>query len=527
MAVLLHLAHRQGVVASREELLAAVWPGLVVGDNALTQVVIKLRKALGDTAREPAYVEAIAKKGYRLIAEVRRSAVQPPARPAPHVDMPSARPGRTRHRLFIATAATLLVLVAAAWVATSTGRRTPRQAADAASADREASRPSALPTVRVLPFASLDPQARDAPIAQALTADLVTDLSKLAGLRVQSGGSVQAATASDPSATSTYVLSGMVQREGRQLRLNVQLAEAASGHLLWSERFERSGDDLFSVQDDVVRRILAVLPVKVSEAESLRLAQRHTRNLQAYEQFIQAQAALLVRRPGQNERARALYWEAIGLDPAFARAYAGVAMTHALEYQQGWAKDRDGALARALELAQASLKMRPDMPEAHWVLGFVRAQRREHAQALVDLDHALRLSPSFADAYALKAGIRAYLGRPAESVPLLRTALRLNPDAGSLYFLLLGRAYCLLGDSEQARVNLNHTLERNAESLEARVYLAVTHWRAGDRDAALWQVAEIHQLDPAFSAAGWLATYPMTEPVQTSRLLATLTEMRL
>ena len=73
MGVLLHLASRPGEVASRDELLAAVWPGVIVGDNALTQVVIKLRKALGDTAREPAYIQAISKKGYRLIATVNRS----------------------------------------------------------------------------------------------------------------------------------------------------------------------------------------------------------------------------------------------------------------------------------------------------------------------------------------------------------------------------------------------------------------------------------------------------------------------
>ena len=73
MAVLLHLASQPGEVASRDELLAAVWPGVIVGDNALTQVVIKLRKALGDTAREPAYIQAISKKGYRLIAAVDRA----------------------------------------------------------------------------------------------------------------------------------------------------------------------------------------------------------------------------------------------------------------------------------------------------------------------------------------------------------------------------------------------------------------------------------------------------------------------
>jgi tetratricopeptide (TPR) repeat protein len=202
-------------------------------------------------------------------------------------------------------------------------------------------------------------------------------------------------------------------------------------------------------------------------------------------------------------------------------------MTYALQAQQGWVRDTDGALARAFEFAQTAVKMNPDLPEAHWVLAFAHTQRRQPDEALRNVNDALRLNPSYADGYALKAGIETYLGRPSDSVALLRLAQRLNPEAGSLYFLLLGRAYYFLGDDEQAQLNLRQALERNAENLEARVYLAASLWRTGDRDAAHWQVNEIRTLEPDFRADAWLATYPLTDPLERQRLRGALAEIGL
>ena len=307
-----------------------------------------------------------------------------------------------------------------------------------------------------------------------------------------------------------------------RLRLNVLLSDAGSGQALWSTRLDHPARDLFAAQDELAKGVLAMLPVKLSEAEARRLAQRQTRSVEAWQTFMRAQAALLVRSRAANEEARTMYWSAIGADPAFARAYSGVALTHALEYQLGWARDPAAALARALELAQAAIDMNPDLPEAHWVLAFVHAQRRELERALRDLDRALRLNPSYADAYAFQGGIQTYVGRPAEAVPLLRQALRLNGDAGSLYFLLLGRAYYFLGDHQQARVNLDEALARNPQSVEGRLYLAATWALAGDEASARWQVDEVRMLDPGFSVRAWLESYPLTDRRQRERLQTAL-----
>ena len=309
------------------------------------------------------------------------------------------------------------------------------------------------------------------------------------------------------------------------MRLQVRLVDLDAGREIWSQRFEREVRDLFSVQDEMVRSILEQLPIKVSEAEMASLARRYTRNVAAYEHFLRGQTAVLARRREQNELARTWYWKAIGLDPAFSRAYAGLAMTYALAYQLGW--EDEAALNRAAEFAGTAEQIDPSLPDAHWVIAFVETQRRRHADAVRHLQGALRLNPSYADAYALMGGIKTYTGQPAEGVSLLRTALRLNPDAGSLYFLLLGRALYFLGDPEQARVNLEQTLARNADNVEARVYLAVVLSQLGDRDGAAWQAEEIRVIDPTFSATRWLATYPMTDKRQKERLAQALAPLGL
>jgi len=269
------------------------------------------------------------------------------------------------------------------------------------------------------------------------------------------------------------------------------------------------------------------LPAKVSEAELRRIAQRHTRNLEAYETFQRGQAALLVRRKAENEAARELFKRAIALDANFARAYAALALTYAADYRNQWSADGAAALERAFELARTAREIDPDIRETYWVLAFVHLERREHAQVLRTLETAVRLYPSYADAYAFMAGIKTYTGRAAEAVPLMRTAMRLNPEAGYLYFLILGRAYLALGDLEQARVNLEHALRRNPEDLESNIYMAVLQLAAGDKGAAAWKADEIRVLQPGFSSRRWLETHPLTDPAQKTRLVQAFSELGL
>src|SRR5262245_52931090 len=296
MELLVALASRPGQVVSREELLTGVWPGVVVGDEALSQAVTKLRKALGDDARAPTYIETISKRGYRLIAQVE------PLQSGPAMATPVAGRGRSQSGRVAAVGVLLVLLIAGIYLlptALPTARQQtaslpspePRAVTDVDPAPR-------LPTIAVAPFESLAEDIEQVYLARGITADLTTDLSRLAGLRVigASRAASQAPDAAQPKQPAArYLVSGSVQRAGNQLKVNVRLMDSTTGQQLWSERYEKALGDLFAVQDEIVTRLVAALPVKMSEAERRRLARRYTRNLEAYDHFLRGQAALLTR----------------------------------------------------------------------------------------------------------------------------------------------------------------------------------------------------------------------------------------
>jgi DNA-binding winged helix-turn-helix (wHTH) protein/TolB-like protein len=527
MELLVRLAERPGEVWTREALLEAVWPGVVVGDDALTQAVIKLRRALGDVAEEPVFIETIPKRGYRLVASVSAAGRAPAARAAGIA--PAAAPASVRRRIARRGAVALLALAgvaALAWYFAAGERRDAAAPEVHATLAADLQRLAAQPALVVAPLEALGDDPRLAVLARGLSADLVTDLANTPGLTVLAGpapaGAAAAPAGAEAPIAARYVVSGTLQRDAQRLRVNLRLADAQSGRHLWTERFERPAGGLFAVQDELATRIVAELPLRLTEAERGRIARRYTRSLEAYELFHRAQLAVGAREPQQNAAARELYWRAIALDPAFARAYAGAALTHALDYRHRWVPDAGAALAKARELAQSARRMAPDNVETLWVLAYVEWHRRRHDEALRVLGEALRVNPSYGDAYGLMGDIHTDLGRPREGIALLRAGMRLTPNPGAVYFLLLGRAYYFLGDLAQARVNLREALARNPANYEAHLYMAAVAARAGERETALWHAEEVRALQPRFAARDWLAIYPLADARARDELRARL-----
>ena len=301
MSALVYLADRPGQVVSREALLSAVWSGVVVGDDSLTQVVIKLRKALGDAPEKPTYIQTISKGGYRLVAPVVRSAEVYSAPVRPDTErLPAQRQRRFPWIAGAGVAALLLATVGAWW--SKDERATGVLPGPIPLANTAAAR-TAQPTVAIRPFEALgnDPQAEL--LARGITADLVTDLSKVFGLSIISVAPIDAPAGGETPADAppiNYLVSGSVQRLDERLRLHVHLTDARTGKRLWSERFDRALSGLFAIQEELGPKILHVLPAKVSEAELRRVAQRHTRNLEAYEYFQRGQSALSAPPPADG-----------------------------------------------------------------------------------------------------------------------------------------------------------------------------------------------------------------------------------
>lgn len=521
MDVLLLLARRAGEVISREELLATVWSGSVVGDDTLTQAVIKLRKALGDDTRSPSYIETIAKRGYRLIATVRAGQGDAPVSSSRSGERPASASVSHTRRLAWAAGLALLIAVAAVAYFTALGPLRLARELPAPPAVETATFGN-MPTITVLPFDSLGEDSPDY-LARGIAADLATDLAQLSEIRViRAPLEAGLSGATGTRAVSRYVVSGNVQPGPDNIKINVWLLDAASGRQLWAERYVRPRRDLIALQEEIVDHLVRALAVKVSETERRRLASSHTRNLEAYDLFLRAYAAHLTHQPDDNRQARELYRQAAALDPGFARAYAGLAMTYANDYRYQWSSAGADALKHAMELANTAREINPDVREVYWVLAYVHMQRHQPAQALQHLKRAIALDPSYADGYGLMGAVYGYAGEPAKALPPLRYGVRLNPDAGYLYYMAVGEAYFFLGETEQALLNLNKALARNPANLETRVFLAATHAARGDAEAAQWAAEEIRMLAPGFVLPAWLETSPLTDSRQKRRVIELL-----
>ena len=479
MEVLVFLVAHAGQVVSRAQIQDEVWGEVLVGDDSLTNAIIKLRKAFGDDARNPRVIETIPKRGYRLIAEVGE------------VDIGNI-PVRPMRWLIIMVGGLVLVVLAALLL----GKNARESVAEIPLKHDDRTR------VIVAPFQNLSGDSAQDYLAQGIEQTILSGLAGIAPIAAMQA----TANAND----ADYQLEGGVRRSGDRIRVDTRLVEASSGIILATRRYDREFSGLMAVEAAIEANVVTALALDIDLANRTSQSRGYTDSIEAYDLFLQARVALLPRDPVENTRARALYQLAIERDPHFARAYGGLALTYAAEYRNGWALNADETLNRALIIAKTALEIQPNLPEQHWVIGYVQTQQRNLSMAEDSLETALQLEPYYADALALLGGIRTYVGQPDETLPLLREAMRLRPDAGYLYYLLLGRAYYFLDNCNQGLINLREAANRNPANLETHIYLAACMIRQDDIEGAEWEALEILGIDPDFTMSAFFDAYPMT-----------------
>ncbi len=518
MAVLVYLAQHQGELVTRESLEQAVWGDTVVGYDALTRCIAKLRKILGDDTRTPRYIETIPKKGYRLIGEItwecRRAEIE-----TPQVEVP-VQQGNPRPRL--GTAAALLIglaFIASLWLALDVKRTTVPPEGE-------------LPAIAILPFVNLGSETEHDFFSEGITADLATALSKLSGLLV-----IAHSTFDDwpgPAANVRqiaeslgvrYILDGHVRRSGERLRITVNLLDATRDVYLWSEKYDRELYDVFAVQDDITSHIVDTLSVKFTEEEKRRTALRYTSSVDAYIDFLRGRALYNQHTRESNLLAREHYQRAIDRDSHFARAYSSMAMTYVAEHRYGWRESSPALLDKALELATKGVALDKDLPQAHWVLANTQLFRKSYDEATKAARRAIELEPNFADSYITLAACKMYFGATDEAMQLVRRAMTLNPKYPAAYASVLGQVHFFLGEYEQAVMALREAIHHNANLLTPRAFLIVALRKLERDDEAKWEAAQLETIAPNFSAdsAYWMFPIQNTEIIEDMRRQLQLT----
>jgi TolB-like protein/DNA-binding winged helix-turn-helix (wHTH) protein/Tfp pilus assembly protein PilF len=515
MDVLVYLARRPGQVVPRAELEAALWPGMVVGYDALTRAMFELRRAFGDDSRDPRFIETVSKKGYRLVATVR-----PAEAPAAVVGAAGAATAEDRATRrwpgpWAITASVLVVIVAALFV-----RLFPWQVEEGAVRPQPPST-----SIAVLPLVNLNGDSEEQYFADGMTDDLITDLTKVSGLLVISRESSFAYEGTaDPRRVAEelgvrYVLHGSVRRAGGRVRLNAQLTDAASGGQLWAERYDGELREVFAVQDQITEQIVSALAVKLTPGERQYLARADTDDLEAYEHFLRGREQFFRYAKASNRAAREQFQVAIERDPGFARAYALLAWTHTFDFMNGWSETPERSLELGEQLAGRALAIDESLPVAYFVRGLVHRERGEYVKALVEAEKAISVDPNYANGHVLYATLLYYAGRPQEGLERMQMAIRLNPHHPYNYPFHLGQAYFVLGRYDEAIEAFERGLTSNPTSERLRVWLAATYAQAGRVDDARWEIDQVLTVNPDFSLRRLSEAFPFSDPADLERFL--------
>jgi adenylate cyclase len=358
------------------------------------------------------------------------------------------------------------------------------------------------PSIAVLPFVNLSGDQEQEYFSDGITEDLITDLSKLSGLFIISRNSVflYKGKAVRPEQVGQelgvhYMLEGSVRKARNRVRVSAQLVDATNGYHLWADRYDRELQDIFAVQDEVTRKIVAALQVTLTEREQKRLGRTPTNNLEAYDCYLRGLEYHAHRDKEANAHARQMFERAVALDPQFAAAYAWLGRTYVLEWMYQWSESPQ-TLEYAFALAQRAAALDDALPGAYQTLGYVHLSQKHYEQAIMEAEKAVALDPNDADACVTLAEILSCAGSAEEAVPWAEKALRLDPHYPTSYLFALGQAYYLTGRSDKAISTFKRVLTRNPNHFRAHFFLVVLYSDLGHKDQARAEAAECQQLSP-------------------------------
>jgi len=449
------LVRRSGEILGKAELMDAAWPGRAVEEGNLTVQIAQLRKLLGPAADGGEWIATVPRVGYRFA-------------------------GAINHLGGV--------------------KRTPLPLPD-------------KPSIAVLPFVNISNDPEQESFADGLTEDLITDLSRMPGLFVIARNSAFSykGRAMDVRAIAEelgvrYLLEGSARRAAGQVRINAQLVDAVSGDHLWAERFDRSLDDIFAVQDEVTGKIVEALLGR------LRAPPRNRpKNLEAYDLCVRARR-LMDDSPQTAREAHLMLTRAISLDPDYAEAYRWLAINHWMgEVHSGGPTQPTRSLA--LELARKAVAIDPNDAGCRWILAYLLAYERSFDEADAEFAKAIELDPNEADTFAALSDIAVLAGRIGEGREHIAKAFRLNPFPASWYYLTLGQAQYAAGEYESAVETLRRDETYRTSS---RRFLAASLAQLGRLDEARAEVELFLVANPHFSTRHWAAT----EPFRDARTLA-------
>lgn len=496
MAVLCVLADSPGETISREDLLGAVWPGRVVVEETLTRAISQLRTALQDEVAHPRFIQTVPKQGYRLIA------------PVGHVPGPELQPdsGSWRSLVRWLLAALLVISLLSAGLVYWFGAAPYDQLIPPAipTASNTVAAVPARPSVAVLPFRNLSPDAEDEYFADGITEELLTALAGVEGLRVPSRRSSFAfkgkATELTTIATQLnvrHVLEGSVRRSGDTLRISAQLIDTSADSTVWSQQYDRRADSIFTVQEEIAGNVINALRGTLLGPEAIETRVTRTDNLEAYNLYLQGQYWWMT---GQVSswfyQARDAFERAIELDPEFADAHAALAYIYTrFNFQDSYLPAAQ-ARPRAERAIETALSLDSTAVDAYFARAILAIADGRNARAHKDLDTALALRPNSSTAHWLYSELWLAENEPGQATAAAARAMDLDP-LSSWANVNMGIVLFSVGRWNEALVAVNRAVDIDPQYSWAHMWMAVIEHARGELALAVKSMHRCVSIDPA------------------------------
>jgi len=423
---------------------------------------------------------------------------------APEPSLGRATLAKPRNRAMLAAVLVLVMVIAgaAAWW-------TMRQAAHHASQTVSAPVSSATdlrPSIAVLPLVSLADVSKDDYFADGLTEDIISALGRFSEFVVRSRNAVFSYKGKTPRPEEVgreldvgYIVEGSIRRSPERIRISIRLTDAARGALLWSEQYDAEPMEIFSVQDDITRRIAGTLATRLTNLELAKAATKPPSSMETYDLVLRGRELFARVNRSANSQARALFERAIELDPAYAPAYVGLGQVELNGVTEGWTADPEAALQRAENLGQKAIAIDSTSARAHVLLGQTYIRYGDYDRALDEMRRAIELNSSDPDAYAGLATALLWAGDVDASVKAFETAGRFQANLTVTDSFTFGLAYLLADRNADAIRTLERSLERNRTHLYTNALLAAAYAQAGRQADAARQAETVRGLSPRFS----------------------------
>jgi len=569
------LVENGGYLLEKNRLMEMLWADAFVEEGNLADNISKIRQALGDSRKEPKFIETISGRGYRFVAEVRRIEEEEKGRKGEREiknDAVMSEPSASASALNLSEPPAVVGGLNAAELNVSDDKlqndnkfeitdlkseinksqilteRTNRPLLIAFSVlsifalgatgfflwrENGKSADAPIKTVAVLPFKPLAANNRDESLELGMSDSLITRLARLRQITVRPISAVRRYTDLEQDALAAglelgveSVLEGNIQRAGERIRITARLVRVEDAKTLWTETFDEKFTDIFAVQDSISQKIIGALALQLNGEEQNQLTKKYTANTEAYQLYLKGRYFWNKVTPEGFEKSLEFYRQAIDIDPNYALAYAGLADSYNLLGSYGVLPLKESH-PKARAAAEKALEIDGELAEAHTALAAVIADYYwDWAAAEKHFKQALALNPNYPVARYWHSQYLARMGRLDEAVEEAKRAQTLDPvspNANAHVGLALYRARRY----DEAIAQLQKALEIDADTFDAHIFLGfvyIQQERSEEAIAEFQTMVKLSERNPNLLALLGYAYATAGKPEEAREILKELNE---